>query len=145
MKAEKKDIDLNTDSKLEDEPEPSEDDSDKDDNRGTPGKHPGVSGQEIKKPPKKRFEYKLISDSLSKFVQVYEKSIEVRESNENARMANLVAAITSFANASSSQNSIHSDPDVEVVKETKGKGFPQTTTTTIDGEYKFYYILFNDL
>ena len=104
-----------------------------------------MSGQEIKKPSKKRFEYKLIFDSLSKFVQVYEKSIEVRESNENARMANLVAAITNFASASSSQNFIDSDHDVKVLKKTKGKGFPQTTTTTIESEYKFYYILFNNL
>ena len=104
-----------------------------------------MSGQEIKKPPQKRSKYKLIFDSLSKFVQVYEKSIEVRESNENARMANLVAAITNFANASSSQNSIDNDHDIKVLKETKGKGFPQTTTTTTDGEYKFYYILFNNL
>ena len=110
----------------------------------TLAKHLGVSGQEIKKPPKKRFEYKLISDSLSKFVQVYEKSIELRESNENARMANLVAAINNFASASSFQNSIDSDHDVKVLKETKGKGFRQTTTIT-EGEYNFYYILLNNL
>ena len=103
-----------------------------------------MSGQEIKKPPQKRFKYKLISDSLSKFVQVYEKCIELRESNENARMANLVAAINNFVSASSSQKSIDSDHDVKVLKETKGKGFPQTTTTT-EGEYKFYYILLNNL
>ena len=95
-----------------------------------------MSGQEIKKPPQKRFEYKLISNSLSKFIQVYEKSIELRESNENARMTNLVAAITNFASASSYQNSINSDHDVNFLKETKRKGFPQTTITK--GEYKFY-------
>ena len=75
---------------------------------------------------------------------MYEKSIELRESNENARMANLVVAITNFASASNFQNSIDSDHDVNFLKETKGKGFPQTTTT-IEGEYKFYYILFNNL
>ena len=103
-----------------------------------------MSGQEIDKPPKKRFEYKLISYSPSKFVQVYEKSIELRESNENARMTNLVASITNFANASSSQNFIDSKHDVKVLKEMKGKEFPQTTTTT-EGEYKFFNILLNNL
>ena len=98
-----------------------------------------MSGQEIKKTPKRRFEYKLIFDSLSKFIQVYEKFIELRESNENARMANLVAVINNFASASISQNSIDSDIDMKVLKETKRKGFPQTTTTT-KGDYKFYYI-----
>ena len=58
-------------------------------------------------------------------------------------MANLVAVINNFASASTSQNSIDSDTDVKVLKETKGKGFPQTIATT-EGEYKFYYILLNN-
>ena len=58
-------------------------------------------------------------------------------------MANLIAAINNFASASICQNSIDSDLDIIVLKETKGTGFPQTTTTT-KGEYKFYYILLNN-
>ena len=74
------------------------------------------------KNPKKR-EYRMISNSLSKFVQVYEKFIKLRETNENARMTTLVAAINNFASASAYQDSIHVDPEVTILEEKKRKGF----------------------
>ena len=102
-------------------------------NCGTPPMCLSVSGQEINKTKKNKIEYRLIYDSLSKFVQVYLKSIELRETNENARMANLVIAINNFASASTSQDSLDIDPKVIFLDEKKGKGFPQSITTTKGG------------
>ena len=97
--------------------------------------------KKLKKPKKNK--YRLNSNSLSKFVQVYEKSIEFRETNENARLATLVATVNNFASASTSQDSGHTDLEVIVLKKKrKGKGFPQSTTT--EGEHIFHYISLND-
>ena len=58
-------------------------------------------------------------------------------------MATLVAAINNFASASTSQDFVDIDPEVIVLNEKKGKGFPQSTTTT-KGEHIFHYISLNN-
>ena len=54
----------------------------------------------------------------------------MRETNESARMVNLIVAINNFASASQFQDFVDIDPKVIVLEDKMGKGFSQSTTTT---------------
>ena len=57
----------------------------------------------------------------------------MRETNENARKAKLVAAINNLTRANISEDSLNIDPKIIVLDDRKIKGFPQSTTI-IEGE-----------